>query len=207
MNILLAESSMLLRDGLKCLLKVSGSSAQILEAVDMNQARRILGAQRIDFLMINLRMLGRAIHEGIAKFKQEYPELRIVVITDSAGKELLQRLSSEAIDGVVGSQNGFNAVRQVLEKIAAVRGGKTERALTDIDFVLQEPSGDSIIKLSVKEIELMRAIAMGLTSKEIAEKLHMAVSTAQTGRVRLIRKTKTLNTAGLIAFAHKNGFI
>ncbi|WP_178377100.1 response regulator transcription factor [Chryseolinea serpens] len=54
---------------------------------------------------------------------------------------------------------------------------------------------------------MLRAIVDGLPTKRIAERLNIAMSTCETNRSRLLKKTGTQNTAELIAFAYNNGLI
>jgi DNA-binding NarL/FixJ family response regulator len=54
---------------------------------------------------------------------------------------------------------------------------------------------------------MLKAIASGLTTKEIAGLLKLSDSTAETYRIRLIKKVGVLNTAGMIAYAYRNGIL
>jgi DNA-binding NarL/FixJ family response regulator len=56
------------------------------------------------------------------------------------------------------------------------------------------------VYLKDQELKLIHAIAQGRTIKEIAEAYHMSVRTAETQRKRLLEKTHTSNTAGLLAY-------
>jgi DNA-binding CsgD family transcriptional regulator len=63
------------------------------------------------------------------------------------------------------------------------------------------------VSLSFKENELIRAIAGGLTTKEMATQLKMSESTTETYRTRLIKKLGVVNTAGLVAYVYRNGIL
>jgi two-component system response regulator DegU len=63
------------------------------------------------------------------------------------------------------------------------------------------------VVLNFLEKELLKAIASGLTTKEIASQLKMSDATAETYRIRLIRKVGVQNTAGLMAYAYRNGIL
>ncbi len=63
------------------------------------------------------------------------------------------------------------------------------------------------VNLNLNEHELLKAVASGLTTKEIASLLKMSHATAETYRIRLMRKVGVHNTAGLVAYAYRNGIL
>ena len=63
------------------------------------------------------------------------------------------------------------------------------------------------VQLTFQEQELLRAIAQGFTTKQIASLLKMSESTTETYRIRLIKKVQVSNTAGLLAYAFRNGIL
>ena len=63
------------------------------------------------------------------------------------------------------------------------------------------------IKLSRKEIEILKMIGDGLLSKQIAEKLHISFHTVNTHRRNMLEKTNTSTSGGLISYAQEHGFI
>jgi DNA-binding CsgD family transcriptional regulator len=62
-------------------------------------------------------------------------------------------------------------------------------------------------KLSVREIQILKAVCLDLTAKQIAGKLHIGVSTVDFHKTNLYRKTKTKGVAGLVKFALRNAII
>ena len=63
------------------------------------------------------------------------------------------------------------------------------------------------VVLTDRERELLSSIAQGLTTKEIASLLKMSEATAETYRVRLMKKVGVNNTAALLAYAFNNGVL
>jgi DNA-binding NarL/FixJ family response regulator len=76
---------------------------------------------------------------------------------------------------------------------------KLSEQLTSNDDVAQ-----TVRSLSVREIEIIRLVKEGLSSKEIAEKLFIALKTVEVHRHNILRKLKLKNTASLIQYIHKN---
>jgi DNA-binding NarL/FixJ family response regulator len=61
--------------------------------------------------------------------------------------------------------------------------------------------------LSLQEKDLLKAIANGSTTKEIAVDLKMSEATAETYRIRLMKKLGVSNTAALLVYAFRNGIL
>jgi DNA-binding CsgD family transcriptional regulator len=63
------------------------------------------------------------------------------------------------------------------------------------------------ISLSKRELEIITLMAAGYNSKYIADKLFISFHTVNTHRQKMIEKTSTRNTGGLIQFAMYHGLI
>ena len=61
--------------------------------------------------------------------------------------------------------------------------------------------------LTAQELDILQAISRGSVTKEIAEELKMSQATAETYRLRLIKKVGVPNTAALLAYAYRNGIL
>ena len=73
--------------------------------------------------------------------------------------------------------------------------------------VSARPSGLARAQLSPREEEVMRLIAQGSTSKEIAGRLFISVATVETHRTNLMSKLGVRNVAGLVLYAFQRGLV
>jgi len=62
-------------------------------------------------------------------------------------------------------------------------------------------------KLSIREMQVMKMVASGLTNKEIADQLHLSINTVRTYRVRILEKISVRKTNELIWYAVKYGLV
>jgi DNA-binding NarL/FixJ family response regulator len=90
-----------------------------------------------------------------------------------------------AIDTVMGGKNYI---------CAEIKNIISEQALQD------EPSGPSTNELSLREIEIIKLLKEGLSSKEIASRLQISARTAEVHRHNILKKLGLKNTASLISF-------
>ncbi len=80
-----------------------------------------------------------------------------------------------------------------------------ERFNTQLNMLSQKNSTE--INFSEREINVLKLIADGLTNQEIADKLYLSRRTVESQREALINKTGTKNSASLVRFAMRNGYV
>jgi DNA-binding NarL/FixJ family response regulator len=80
-----------------------------------------------------------------------------------------------------------------------------ERFNTELNMLSQKTNAE--INFSEREINVLKLIADGLTNQEIADKLYLSRRTVESQREALINKTGTKNSASLVRFAIRNGYI
>ncbi|MGN7988227.1 response regulator [Pedobacter sp. 22226] len=80
-----------------------------------------------------------------------------------------------------------------------------ERFNTELNMLSQKTSTE--INFSEREINVLTLIADGLTNQEIADKLYLSRRTVESQREALINKTGTKNSASLVRFAMRNGYV
>ncbi|RQO80058.1 DNA-binding response regulator [Pedobacter sp. KBW01] len=80
-----------------------------------------------------------------------------------------------------------------------------ERFNNQLNMLAQNMSNG--INFSEREINVLKLIAEGLTNQEIADKLYLSRRTVESQREALISKTGTKNSASLVRFAMRNGYV
>ena len=71
-------------------------------------------------------------------------------------------------------------------------------------MVFEDDEQPDISKLSEREIEVLKHIQNGLSSKEIAEKLFLSTRTVEVHRSNVLKKLNLKNTASLLKFIHNS---
>lgn len=207
LTILLAEDELMVRQGLKALLSQQANIRTIHEAGHTDEVLQKLTTNPIDLILLDVRMPGIQCISLVEIIRKKYPATKILVITGLFGTELIFNLLKVGIHGFVQKMNGFDEIEKAIEQIM-ISNQYLSRDV--IDIIQQNVSYWKYvppIKLSQKDVQLLQAIVAGLTTKAIAEQFNIHLSTAETNRSRLMKKTGTQNTAELIAYAFRNGII
>lgn len=203
-RVLLAEDHPQMRRSLRLLLDGEEDVEVVAEAADLASIVRHVHSCRPDVLVLGLGIAAGADGERITKLRARSPETQIVVVTMNESHFLAQRaLAAGALGFVVkdlADEELAPAIRQaaggaqyVSHRVAS-RLGVLDRALVED-------------KLSAREVEVLRLIALGHTSVEIARQLHLSPRTVETHRARIHRKLGLTTRAELVRYALGRGLL
>ena len=123
------------------------------------------------------------------------------------GVELIINLLKGGVDGIVYKLDGYEEIRKTIKITLASGNYFPDRILKIIQSNARSWEKTPTVILTTQELDILRAISRGSITKEIAEELKMSQATAETYRVRLIKKVGVSNTAGLLAYAYRNGIL
>lgn len=206
MNFLLVEDEALLREGLCALLEKESFVGKIYEASDADEFKSQI-RRSIDFVLMDFRLVDTNGLELLAVLKKENIQAKVIMLTGLEGPELLMNLLKAGVDGIVYKLDGYGEILTTINEVAAKGSYFSPRILQIIQENAHRWDHMPPVILTTSEGAMLKAIASGLTTKEIASLLKLSDSTAETYRIRLIKKVGVLNTAGMIAYAYRNGIL
>jgi DNA-binding NarL/FixJ family response regulator len=210
-TILLAEDHEILRDGLKSLLKDEPDLLVVEEAKNGQEVVEKIQNQAIDLIIIDINMPLMNGLETTLYLQEHHKEIKVLVLSMLDNDKYLSQMFEAGATGYLLKSTSKEELIYAIKKVA--KGGTyvcSEMTLNILDKPKTNGSGETMlnaVSLSKREIEVLRQIAEGMTSKEIAKKLFTSTRTVETHRMNLIEKTKSKNTAALVKFAILNGFI
>jgi DNA-binding NarL/FixJ family response regulator len=206
-NVLLVDDEALIRQGLRSLLEKEEFVGAILEASDAEEASSALSKNRIDIVLLDIRLRQTSGLELLDTVKDLKHKPKIIAVTGMEGVELIVNLLKAGVDGIVYKLDGYEEIRKTIKSIMASGNYYPEKIIRIIQVNAKRWDNIPTVTLSFQELEILRALSRGAITKEIATELKMAEATAETYRVRLIRKVGVSNTAGLLAYAYRNGIL
>jgi len=221
-NVLIAENRKLLREGLCALL---GQYAEIRVVGEVEDARAALAqykAVAADVLVITgIAVQGCGI-EMVRSITDSAPALRVIVLTVDPSPHFLRELLGAGIHGCL---NKDSSATQLVDAIRAVMSGGTyvSPKLLDVmvapgdgasgadgDVVDESPRAAPVASLPTRplaprEREILRRIAGGESTKQIAHALGVGTKTVETHRRRLMHKLNKHTVAELTKYAVIHG--
>lgn len=206
-NVLLVDDEALIRQGLRSLLEKESFVGSIYDAGDVGQFHAHISKNKIDIILLDIRLRNTSGVELLDSIKKITPRPKTIAVTGMEGVELIINLLKNGVDGIVYKLDGYEEIRKTIKSILASGNYFPDKILKIIQSNAREWDNTPSVLLTVQELDILRALARGSITKEIANELKMAEATAETYRLRLIKKVGVPNTAALLAYAYRNGIL
>jgi DNA-binding NarL/FixJ family response regulator len=205
MTLLIVDDHPLFRKGIKLVVGTAIPDLIIYEASNGLEALELIKNEQINLVLLDLSMPVMDGFEFLNKMKSDRLNCKIIVISLYDEPLVIQKLLDLGVDGYISKNCD---VEKIIKAVAAVQTGKIF-VESDVDQKLSRLVRDKRISamISYKEILLIRNLARGKTSKEIANILGYTVRTVETKRRRLEKKLYAKNTPEIIDAAYRYGLL
>ncbi|MEJ5148794.1 MULTISPECIES: response regulator transcription factor [Sphingobacterium] len=215
-NIILADDHDVVLTGMKLLIESQQDMTVVGEGKDGHAVLEILETKNLpDLLITDLKMPGMDGLELVARVKDLYPSLKIIILSMEDDISNIMKAFNLGANGYLTKNVDFDelffCIRQIMKGLQYVCAEMTLSILSNLQkypATYQEPK--QIITesgLTEREIEILHLIGEGYSNIEIADKLFLSKRTVEGHRQRLLEKTALKNTASLIKYAVNSGLI
>jgi DNA-binding NarL/FixJ family response regulator len=207
-GVVIADSQFLVTESLKHLLtEVQG--LKLIEIVaEKSELLRLLGSGNISLLITDPSTTDLSDFQELRELKDDYPFLHVLLITNGLNKSELHELNNLGFNNIVHKTEGR---QEILEAITATLKGKKYYSEELLDLLLEPEekkrhTGEPAV-LTASEIEIVKLISEGLTTKEIATRKNVSFHTVITHRKNIFRKLGVTSVSELIMYAIRTGII
>ena len=211
-RVLLADDHAVLRSGLRLLLSTQDDFEVVGEAGSGIEALELAASQQPDLILLDLSMPGLGGLEALPSLRRRAPRARILILTMHEDPQYLQQVLKNGAAGYVLKKAAdvelLSAVRAVLRGEVYVHPSMTRGLLEGM--LPEEETSDDLQRwstLSEREQEVLRQVAYGYTSSQIATALNLSAKTVETYRARGLEKLGFTDRVSLVRFALRNGLI
>jgi two-component system, NarL family, response regulator NreC len=199
--VLLADDHAVLRRTLRLLLESEQNVEVVGEASDLPAVLELLNGSPPQVLVMDLDLPGGSSIQALSRMRVRVPEMQIVVLTMEESPIFSQQVLAAGAVGFVAKRHADSELPAAVQ--AAARG---ERYLSPrVAGRLQQLQSED--KLSPREVEILRLIALGFTSVEVARQLHLSPRTVETHRAHILRKLGLSTRAELVSYALGRGLL
>ncbi len=209
MKILLADDHTLFRAGLRALLSDIDGVQIVAEARDGAEAVELAASTEPDLAILDIampRLNGLAATE---KIKAARPATRIIVLSMHLNEEYIRRALSAGADGYMVKDSAPSELTVALQAVMA--GGNYLSPAAASLLIKQALPGmkgsDPLHMLSPRQVEVLRMVAEGNSTKEIARLLDLSPKTVDIHRAQVMQRLDIHDVAGLTRFAVRVGLV
>lgn len=207
-KILLADSQYLTRQGLKSIFTEVDDIQVVAESTDKFDLFRKLKELSVDIVILDHTHQDNFHLSDIALLQTISPQIRILVICDI---DDVQMVRSVVNYGVKGFLTKTCDSKEIYETIRALMRGEKMFCHKVVDILLDRPvlqiANCEPEVLSEREIEIVRLIANGFTTREIADTLYRSFHTIATHRKNIMKKLGKNSASELMVYAMNSGLI
>ncbi len=206
-RVVIADDIQILRKGLWAIL--SGDPELLVAGLAANgrEAWELCRTEKPDVVLMDMRMPEYDGSWGIRKIKEDFPEIKILVLTTFDDRKTVEAALRSGADGYILKEMEDS---RVIQSVKAVCAGV--RVFGDSVFEEMRrqivPVRDNTVMvqgITPREREIMRCVARGMDNKEIAAELFLAEGTVRNHISRLLEKLKLKDRTQLAVFTVKNG--
>ena len=203
-SVLLADDHALMRRTLRLLLESEEDVEVIAEASDLPAVLELVNGSRPCVLVIDLDLPGGSSIQAIGRLRVRAPETQIVVLTMEESPIFAEQVLAAGALGFVAKDHADSELPGAVRLAARGERYVSARVAGRLDVVLNLQQED---KLSPREVEILRLIALGYTSVEVARQLHLSPRTVETHRAHILRKLRLSTRAELVGYALGRGLL
>ena len=208
-RVVIADDHPVFRQGLRQVIEADPALQVVAEAIDGDDALRRLSAERPDVAVLDLGMPGKNGLEVARALREAGLPVGIVFLTMHKDEHYL-RTALEA--GARGYLSKDGAVLEIGACIKAVAAGQVYIGSTLSAMLVRrvQDSGafarahPALAQLTANERRILKLVAQGSTSREIADELHMGVRTVEHHRLNIAAKLDLRGSHTLVKFAVKH---
>lgn len=202
-TVVIADDHTVVRQGLRMLIDNEDGLQVIAEAGTVPDAERLTRAHRPTVLVLDLNMPGGSSLELIPSLREETAVVVLTMQDDPAfARQALQA-------GALGFVLKEAADEELLQAIRLAAVGSTYlNPRLGAQLAAAPPASDGPPDdLSLREVEVLRLIALGHTNSEIAEQLFLSTRTVETHRAHIQQKLRRTTRAELVGYALEHGLL
>lgn len=213
-RLIVVDDHDMFRDGIKLLLSSGNQAEVVAEARNGKEFLNIVGEIKPDVVLMDIAMPEMDGIEATKIAHEKFPDLKILALTMFGDEKYYYQMIQSGIKGFVLKSSGISELLNAINQVATGGNFFSNELLIKLLANLsvknadeKNTDADSPDKLSARETEILKEIALGLSNDDIAGKFNISSSTVRTHRANLLTKTGCNNTASLIMYAIKNKYI
>ncbi|GAB7088877.1 MULTISPECIES: response regulator transcription factor [Marinifilum] len=207
-KVIIVDDHKMFRSGLRFLLSNIPNITVIGEASNGKEFLKMAENETIDIALMDINMPEMNGIEATRIAMEKYPDLKVIVLSMHGEEEYYDQMLDAGVKGFLLKNSDADELIAAIEAVIAGKSYFSQELLVDIldQKRLQKLRTDTV-KLSTRELEVLKLICDGFSNAEIAEHLFISHRTVDRHRANLLSKTGCKNSTSLVMYAVKNKII
>jgi DNA-binding NarL/FixJ family response regulator len=216
-RVLIADDHNLVRAGIRSLLETVPEIQVVGEASNGREALQMIEVQKPDVVLMDIAMSELNGLEATSRVAGDFPQVRVIILSMHANEEYVWQALRAGAAGYLLKDAGTSELELAIKAVAR---GETYLSPPISKQVIADyvqriggegekgamPLGE-MERLTIRQREILRLIARGHTTQDIAQTLNISVKTVETHRSQLMERLGIHDIAGLVRYAIRVGLI
>lgn len=209
MKILIADDHALFRAGLRALLSDIAGVQIVAEASNGAEAVQMAAATQPDLVFLDIAMPVLGGMDATEQVKAARPRTRVIVLSMHLNEDYIRRALNAGADGYMVKDSAPSELKVAVQ---AVMSGSNYLSPAAASLLIQHAlpgmrEADPLQALSPRQREVLRMVAEGKSTKEIARLLELSPKTVDIHRAQIMQRLDIHDVAGLTRFAVRVGLV
>lgn len=208
-KVIIVDDHQIFLDGLKEVFKAFDDISIVGEANDGVDLIDLLGKTDCDVILMDVNMPKMDGTAATKYVKQNYPDVKVLMLTMHDSKAMIEKLVKAGADGYVLKNTAKGELKMAIETLCSDQNYYSPMVTQTIMQSMRQKealaSDYGAVELTDREKDVLKLIAKEMTSHEIAEQLFISHHTVESHRKNLIAKLGVRSLAGLVKYAVKSG--
>lgn len=212
-NLLLVDDHSLIRAGVRALVLDIPGYAVIGEANDGSQLLEMVELLSPDIVLLDISMKDTGGLEALQRLKRVRPHAKVLILSMHTDPALIMQALESGAHGYLLKDTTATELEHALEALRnnerylspAIAHTVINQALTR--NLKQQPEVAESHNLTARQLEILRLIVRGKSTREIANGLGLSIKTVETHRSQIMKRLQIYDVAGLVLFAVREQII
>ncbi|AXP02222.1 MULTISPECIES: response regulator transcription factor [Pseudomonas] len=212
-NLLLVDDHSLIRAGVRALVTDIPGYAVIGEANDGTQLVELVERLNPDIVLLDISMKDTSGLDALQQLKRVRPHSKVLILSMHTDPALIMQALESGAHGYLLKDTSANELKHALEALRnnerylspAIAHTVINQALIRVQK--QQPDPAQAHNLTARQLEILRLIVRGKSTREIANGLNLSIKTVETHRAQIMKRLQIHDVAGLVLFAVREKII
>ena len=210
-RVLVVDDHTIVRDGICALLALAGDIEVVGEAANGSEALEMAKELKPDVVLMDIAMPIMGGLEATRRICKEFPRTRVLVLTQYDDKEyvfpVIEAGASGFISKAAASSELASGIRSVYDGDSFLSPSVARLLVEDCRHWGERTERDPYEQLTDRERDVLKLVAEGYTTQQIANMLVISPKTAEGHRTNLMAKLGIHNSIELVKYAIRKGII
>ncbi len=210
-RLLIIDDHEMVREGLKAMLSAEPDFTIVGDAANAELAFELIERLRPDIILLDVRLPGTSGIEVCRTVTERYPETAVIILTTFTDESLVEQCIKAGARGfIVKDIERFDLKRSIRAVARGEAAIDTKAAVAVLAQLRRSPRNNSELaqeSLSSQQIVILRLVAQGLSSREIATRLYLSENTVKGYVQEILHRLGVKNRTEAVMVAVKQGWL